>query len=171
MSMAGRVITDWPEWYSSSYSLTNKVSHALASYNAAIWGSSGNMTINGVSTNSCTTNSTMTTVAKRGIGAGQKAGVNITNPAYAIHNGDSNSDTPRWLTSIAAIGALSTSTIATNATHQGGYVELDVHNVFGLMEEKTTHLALQTIFPERRPFLISRSTFPSAGRWTGHWVS
>ncbi|KAI9567881.1 glycosyl hydrolases family 31-domain-containing protein [Boletus coccyginus] len=138
MSMAGRVITDWPECY-----------------NATIWGSSGNMTINGVSTNSCPTNSTMTTVVKRGIGAGQEAGVNITNPPYAIHN---------------AIGALSTNTIATNATHQGGYVELDVHNMFGLMEEKTTHLALRNTFPERRPFLISRSTFPSAGRWTGHWL-
>ena len=75
------------------------------------------------------------------------------------------------LTSVAAIGALSTNTIATNATHQGGYVELDVHNMFGLMEGKTTHLALQNLFPARRPFLISRSTFPSAGKWTGHWVS
>ena len=75
------------------------------------------------------------------------------------------------LTGIAAIGALSTKTIATNATHQGGYVELDVHNMFGLMEERTTHLALQNLFPERRPFLISRSTFASAGKWTGHWVS
>ena len=68
-------------------------------------------------------------------------------------------------------GPLSAHTLATNATHQGGYVELDVHNMFGFMEEKTTHLALQSLFPDKRPFLISRSTFPSAGRWTGHWVS
>jgi hypothetical protein len=67
-------------------------------------------------------------------------------------------------------GALSTNTLATNATHQGGYVELDVHNMFGMLEEKTTYLALQTIFDGKRPFLISRSTFPSSGKWTGHWV-
>ena len=71
---------------------------------------------------------------------------------------------------MTGFGALSQHTIATNATHYGGYAELDVHNMFGLMEEKTTHLAIQAILPGKRPFLISRSTFPSAGKWTGHWV-
>lgn len=89
--MAGTVVTDWPEWYGLSF-LGQQAFQALASYNATIWGSSGNMTIDGVSTNSCTTNST-TTVAKRGIGAGQEAGVNITSPSYAIHNGNSTHDT------------------------------------------------------------------------------
>jgi alpha-glucosidase len=68
-------------------------------------------------------------------------------------------------------GRLSANTVATNATHAGGYVELDAHNLWGLMEEKATHLALQEILPGKRPFIISRSTFPSSGRWTGHWVS
>lgn len=67
-------------------------------------------------------------------------------------------------------GDLSTITVATNATHHGGYVELDTHNLFGMMEERATHIALQTIYEGKRPFLISRSTFPSAGKWTGHWV-
>ncbi|KAF9218886.1 glycoside hydrolase family 31 protein [Gyrodon lividus] len=139
MSMAGRVITEYPECY-----------------NATIWGQSGNMTINGTSTNSCTMNPpSLTTVTKRGVGAGEKAGININSPPYAIHN---------------AVGALSINTLATNATHHGNYVELDVHNLFGLMEERTTHLALQEIFPGVRPFLIGRSTFPSAGKWTGHWL-
>lgn len=75
------------------------------------------------------------------------------------------------LTRIAGFETLSTKTIATNVTHQGGHVELDVHNLFGLMSGKATYLALESIFPERRPFLISRSTFLSSGKWTGHWVS
>lgn len=61
-------------------------------------------------------------------------------------------------------------TLATNATHAGGYAELDVHNMFGMMEEKTTHLALLALRPDKRPFLVSRSTFPSSGVWTGHWL-
>lgn len=67
-------------------------------------------------------------------------------------------------------GPLSSHTLATNATHAGGIVELDVHNLWGLMEEKATHLALNEIMPGKRPFIISRSTFSSSGRWTGHWV-
>lgn len=67
-------------------------------------------------------------------------------------------------------GPLSTKTVATNATNAGGFVELDVHNMWGLMEEKATHLALLSIAPTKRPFLISRSTFPSSGKWTGHWL-
>ncbi|KAF8436228.1 glycoside hydrolase family 31 protein [Boletus edulis BED1] len=135
---SGRVLTNWPECY-----------------NATKWGTSGNMTIDGVSTNSCTTNSTTTTVVKRDIAAGQEAGFNINDPPYKIHNG---------------FGPLSNHTLATNATHQDGYVELDVHNMFGLMEEKTTYLALKELSPKQRPFLISRSTFPSSGKWTGHWL-
>ncbi|KAJ8591089.1 glycoside hydrolase family 31 protein [Rhizopogon salebrosus TDB-379] len=125
-------------------------------YNDTIWGPSGNMTINGTSTNSCAPGSTtMAVVEKRGAGAGGQQGVDLNSPPYAIHN---------------AIGSLYRNTLATNATHYGGIAELDVHNLFGLMQGKTTHLAVQSVLPGKRPFLISRSTFPSAGKWTGHWL-
>ncbi|KAJ8595178.1 hypothetical protein M405DRAFT_759499, partial [Rhizopogon salebrosus TDB-379] len=125
-------------------------------YNDTIWGPSGNITINGTSTYSCAADSTtMTVTEKRGVGAGGEQSVDLNSPPYAIHNG---------------FGGLSQHTLATNATHYGGYAELDVHNIFGLMEEKTTYLALQSILPGKRPFLISRSTFPSSGKWSGHWL-
>lgn len=71
---------------------------------------------------------------------------------------------------IAGFGALAEHTISTNATHAGGYVELDVHNLWGIMEEKATHNALLSLHQGKRPFIISRSTFVSSGRWTGHWL-
>ncbi|KAG8221683.1 glycoside hydrolase family 31 protein [Butyriboletus roseoflavus] len=125
-------------------------------YNETLWGPSGNMTINGTSTNSCPPGTTET-LSKRGVGAGGEPNLDLdlNSPPYAIHNG---------------YGALYSRTLPTNATHYGGYAELDVHNMFGTMEEKATHLASLTIFKGKRPFLIGRSTFPSAGKWTGHWL-
>ncbi|KAF9235080.1 glycoside hydrolase family 31 protein [Melanogaster broomeanus] len=137
LSVVGTVVSGYPECY-----------------NDTLWGPSGNMTINGTSTNSCAAGTT-TTKSRRGVGAAGQPNININTPPYAIHNG---------------AGALTINTLATNATHYGGYAELDVHNMFGMMEEKATHLALQSISPGQRPFLISRSTFPSAGKWTGHWL-
>ncbi|KAH7890254.1 glycoside hydrolase family 31 protein [Phlebopus sp. FC_14] len=123
-------------------------------YNETYWGPSGNMTINGTSTDSCIPGTT-TPMSKRGIGAGDEPNLNIFNPPYTIHN---------------AVGSLNYNDLATQTTHHGGYLEYDVHNLWGIMEEKTTHIALQTIFPGKRVFMISRSTFVSAGRWTGHWL-
>ncbi|TFK33736.1 glycosyl hydrolases family 31-domain-containing protein [Crucibulum laeve] len=122
-------------------------------YNLTISGPSGNLTVNGTLT--CQVNTLSASLEKRGLGAGHQEGININTPPYTIHNG---------------FGPLSIHALATNATHAGGIAELDVHNLWGLMEEKATHLAVQDIIPGKRPFLISRSTFASSGRWTGHWL-
>ncbi|KAF9067849.1 glycosyl hydrolases family 31-domain-containing protein [Rhodocollybia butyracea] len=121
----------------------NAVTDYPECYNSAVSGPSGNITVNGALT--CTNR----------LGAGGQPQANLNSPPYAIHDGN---------------GALSVNTLATNATHAGGFVELDVHNMWGMMEEKTTHLALQELQPGKRPVMISRSTFPSSGKWTGHWV-
>ncbi|KJA17650.1 glycoside hydrolase family 31 protein [Hypholoma sublateritium FD-334 SS-4] len=123
-------------------------------YNSTIFGPSGNITVNGTLTCNLETVAA-STISRRGLGAGKQQDVDLNTPPYAIHNGN---------------GRLSIHALATNASHADGQVELDVHNIWGLMEEKATHLAVQDVIPNKRPFLISRSTFPSSGRWTGHWL-
>lgn len=121
-------------------------------YSSEEFGSSGNLTVNGTSTYNCAASGASPlsrrseiwspwadVVEKReegeGIGAG---GENITEslidyPPYAIHNG-------------AGTLTLSPNTVAVNASHYGGYLDYDVHNVFGFMEEIATHKALQVRF-------------------------
>ncbi|KAJ6454358.1 glycosyl hydrolases family 31-domain-containing protein [Mycena sanguinolenta] len=136
----GMEITDYPE-----------------GYNSTISGTSGNITVNGTLTYGAgaTTASLLSRHSKRGVGAGGQTGVDLNAPPYAIHNANYR---------------LSNHTLATNATHAGGYRELDVHNMWGLMEAEATHKALKAVLPNERPFIISRSAFASAGKWAGHWL-
>jgi alpha-glucosidase len=79
---------------------------------------------------------------------------NINWPPYAINNFH---------------GDLAVHAISPNATHHGGHVEYDVHNLFGHQILNATYHALRRIHPTKRPFLLGRSTFPGSGRWAGHW--
>lgn len=45
----------------------------------------------------------------------------------------------------------------------------DVHNLYGWSQAKPTYDALQRT-TGKRGIVISRSTYPTAGRWTGHWL-
>ncbi|THU98216.1 hypothetical protein K435DRAFT_721010 [Dendrothele bispora CBS 962.96] len=121
-------------------------------YDPSISGPSGNLTVNGTST--CTNASQIVGLVPRGLGAAEQP-VDVVDPPYAIHNG---------------FPSLSNHTLATNGTHTGGILDFDVHNMWGMMEERATHRALQQLRPGKRPFIISRSTFPSSGKWTGHWL-
>mmetsp|Transcript_903 Transcript_903/g.1143 ORF Transcript_903/g.1143 Transcript_903/m.1143 type:complete len:395 (-) Transcript_903:48-1232(-) len=52
----------------------------------------------------------------------------------------------------------------------GGIIsEYDCHNLYGLTEARQTHIALKDYYSER-PFVLTRSSFPSSGRWTAHWT-
>ncbi|KAJ7064072.1 glycosyl hydrolases family 31-domain-containing protein [Mycena amicta] len=132
----------------------NPVSDYPEGYNASLWGPSGNITINGTLTYGVDP-APESALAARGIGAGDQTGIEVNTPPYAIHN---------------ANGRLSLHALATNATHSGGYLELDTHNLWGTMEAIATHKALKSILPGLRPFIISRSAFASAGKWAGHWL-
>ncbi|KAH7100202.1 glycosyl hydrolases family 31-domain-containing protein [Auriculariales sp. MPI-PUGE-AT-0066] len=122
-------------------------------YDATISGPSGNITVNGVAT--CNATKATASVLRRGIGAGNQTDIDINFPPYAIHNG---------------FGPLYIHTVATNATHAPGYAELDVHSLYGHMGARATYNALKSINNGTRPFVISRSTFASSGKSTGHWL-
>jgi hypothetical protein len=124
------------------------------SYNATLHGRSGNMTVNGKSTCDLSTLAG-TALARRGVGAAAHPDVDVNTPPYAIHNG---------------AGRLALNTLAPNATHHGGSNELDMHNLFGTLEEIATNAALKTLRPGQRPFIIGRSTFAGVGKYSGHWV-
>ncbi|NXY24319.1 MGA protein, partial [Atrichornis clamosus] len=45
----------------------------------------------------------------------------------------------------------------------------DVHNLYGWSQTKPTLDALQSVTKERG-IVVTRSTYPSSGRWAGHWL-
>ncbi len=67
--------------------------------------------------------------------------------------------------------ALEKSTISMEALHYGGehQPEFNYHNLYGLTQSRATH-AVFTNKLSRRPFILSSSTFPSSGRYVGHWL-
>ncbi|KAG2733880.1 hypothetical protein G9P44_003405 [Scheffersomyces stipitis] len=81
---------------------------------------------------------------------------NINYPPYAINHAQGDHD-------------LATHAVSPNATHADGTVEYDIHNLYGFLQEKAIHAALLEIFPNKRPFIIARSTFSGAGHYMGHW--
>lgn len=66
-------------------------------------------------------------------------------------------------------GALDVHAVSPNATHHGGTVEYEYHNLFGHQIINATYHALLNVFPTKRPFIIGRSTFAGSGKWAGHW--
>ncbi|KAF7976546.1 hypothetical protein HWV62_6195 [Athelia sp. TMB] len=149
------VIPQWPEGYDPTVS-----------------GSSGNFTVNGVTTFNASLNSQVTrrevVLKRREPGASNSSSTTFSanDPPYAIHNSDSsqfeeyvsNGFDPIWH-----------NTVATNATSAGGLM-YNLHNTWGYSEELATYNSVLKIKPNERPFLISRSTFVGAGRVTGHWT-
>jgi alpha-D-xyloside xylohydrolase len=77
-------------------------------------------------------------------------------PPYAINNRQSN-------------GKLSAKTMAVSATHYSNISDYNVHNLYGLTEQIATHEAMANI-RNKRPFVLTRSSFLSSGKWTAKWT-
>ena len=65
-------------------------------------------------------------------------------------------------------GYLFSRTLCASSIHHNNQVHYNLHSLTGLFEMKATSEALIKI-RRKRPFVISRSTFPSAGKYGGHW--
>ncbi|ELK13785.1 Maltase-glucoamylase, intestinal [Pteropus alecto] len=46
----------------------------------------------------------------------------------------------------------------------------DVHSLYGYYMSKATDTAMKTIFPNKRNFILSRSTFAGSGKFAAHWL-
>lgn len=178
-----------------AYTAATSVAGWPQGYNNLTWGTSGNITINGTYTYQPgpvqnNDNSEMRRrsllgaefgreqdVVKRQDDGSSKFGPNnpnyqyanssqryLSNPPYAIHNGIHISETDLNIN-------LDKKTVAMEAVGVDGKLAFyDVHNLDGTLEEQHFYDALRTIRPNERPFLISRSTYPGAGKFTGHWL-
>ncbi|KAG0586204.1 hypothetical protein KC19_2G072100 [Ceratodon purpureus] len=60
-------------------------------------------------------------------------------------------------------------TAAMTVKHWDGTTEYDAHNLYGMSEAIATKKALTEV-RQKRPFLLSRSTFVGAGAHTAHWT-
>ncbi|XP_052536273.1 lysosomal alpha-glucosidase-like [Tympanuchus pallidicinctus] len=76
-------------------------------------------------------------------------------------------DSPPYTPAVLG-NSLSAKTVCASAK-QNASVHYNLHNLYGLKEAEATASALIQI-RGKRPLVISRSTFPSQGRYSGHWL-
>lgn len=77
-------------------------------------------------------------------------------PRYMINNGGNEAPIYRKTVPMDAETALGNS--------------YQTHNMYGLFESIVTYKSMIEIDPRRRPFLLTRSTFPGSGNWTATWL-
>nr|GMD52819.1 alpha-glucosidase-like [Ipomoea batatas] len=64
--------------------------------------------------------------------------------------------------------AINERTVPASAIHFGNIPEYNVHNLYGFLNERATNLGLANV-TGKRPFVLGRSTFVGAGKYTAHW--
>lgn len=87
----------------------------------------------------------------------------LTVPPYAIHNGVGYNH-------VDLVDNLNQKTVAMEAKASDDLVMYDYHNYWGTRLAVNTNRALKEVKPTERPLIITRSTYPGAGKHTGHWL-
>ncbi|KAL3320297.1 hypothetical protein Ciccas_001033 [Cichlidogyrus casuarinus] len=77
-------------------------------------------------------------------------------------------DNPPYVPQIIG-GTLYSKTLCPSAVHYNN-THYNLHNLYGYMEAKMTNEILREIRPNRRPFILTRSTFSGSSRYTFHWT-
>lgn len=80
----------------------------------------------------------------------------IFNPPYAINNGNQQL-------------VLGTKSLPVTAVHHDGEIEYNLHNLYGLYEVIASYRQLITM-RQRRPFILTRSTWLGSGAYAAHWT-
>ncbi|XP_037793117.1 maltase-glucoamylase, intestinal-like [Penaeus monodon] len=87
-------------------------------------------------------------------------------------------DSPPYPTMMIRVGdnqskKISDHTICMSGNQTDGtktYLHYDVHSLYGLTETIATYNGLTEVFPNKRPVVLSRSTFPGSGKYAVHWL-